>query len=350
MRTISRVIVSAILVVLTGLLVAAACYLPGFFDVYTPFSRNVLTFLAGITGPFPFAVWEILLVLLGLWFVWSFVRSLIKKRKLVYWLAGVLEVACILVFLFVGLWGLNHWGPDLSQRLGLQMQPSSVEQLEATTRYMAEQASQWAGRVERDEAGDLAIQWDAMAETAGKSFAAMGETDPFFSGSEARVKYLLVPEAFSYMGITGISVPFTGEACVNPNTYAASIPFTMCHEAAHRMTVSAENDANFAAFLACQASEDPAFQYSGWYSAFVYCYNSLYKADKETARAIRAALPDAVRQDLNRAYEHYAQYDGEVKKVTEKVNDAYLKTFNEESGVQSYGEVTDLLIAWYLQQ
>ena len=33
----------------------------------------------------------------------------------------------------------------------------------------------------------------------------------------------------------------------------------------------------------------------------------------------------------------------------ESVNDTYLKAFSEESGVQSYGEVADLLIAWYLQ-
>ena len=33
-----------------------------------------------------------------------------------------------------------------------------------------------------------------------------------------------------------------------------------------------------------------------------------------------------------------------------KVNDTYLKVFSEESGVQSYGEAADLLIAWYLKQ
>ena len=39
-----------------------------------------------------------------------------------------------------------------------------------------------------------------------------------------------------------------------------------------------------------------------------------------------------------------------MQDAAQKVNDAYLKAFDEESGVQSYGEVADLLIAWYLQK
>ena len=34
----------------------------------------------------------------------------------------------------------------------------------------------------------------------------------------------------------------------------------------------------------------------------------------------------------------------------ECVNDTYLKVFKEESGIQSYGEVAVLLIAWYLKE
>ena len=57
-----------------------------------------------------------------------------------------------------------------------------------------------------------------------------------------------------------------------------------------------------------------------------------------------------VRADALAANEHYAQYEGKVQDAAQKVNDAYLKVFSEESGVQSYGEVADLLIAWYQKQ
>lgn len=39
-----------------------------------------------------------------------------------------------------------------------------------------------------------------------------------------------------------------------------------------------------------------------------------------------------------------------MQNAAQKVNDTYLKAFSEESGVQSYGEAADLLIAWYLRK
>ena len=72
--------------------------------------------------------------------------------------------------------------------------------------------------------------------------------------------------------------------------------------------------------------------------------------------ALSQALTDAgfgiqlIRADAQAANEHYAQYEGKVQDAAQKVNDAYLKAFSEETGVQSYGEVADLLIAWYQQK
>ena len=119
---------------------------------------------------------------------------------------------------------------------------------------------------------------------------------------------------------------------------------------AHRQTVAAEDGANFCAYLACMENESPEFQYSGAIAAYVYCHNALYKADKTAASEIWADLSDGVRADIQAANEHYAQYEGKVQDAATKVNDTYLKAFSEESGVQSYGEAADLLIAWYLKQ
>ena len=349
MRTISRLILSAVFLLLTGLCVAAAVYAPElFFAFYTDFSKKILSFLSGVTGPFPFPVWEVVLVLIVLLAIYFLIRCFTQKRSVLCWLAGVAELVCILVFLFVGLWGLNHYGPSVADRVSLTVTEYSRDQLKAATQYMADQASLWSDRVDRDENGDLAIDFSAMAKTAGKAYEPLAKTNDFFDGSTAPVKRLLAGKVFSYMGTTGIFIAFSGESCVNPDTYAASVPFTMCHEAAHRLTVAPEDEANFCAFLACQASDDPAFQYSGWYSAFVYCYNALYKVDKNAAAEVWSTLSAQVVQDCRRANDHYDQYEGQVQDAAQKLNDTYLKAFSEESGVQSYGEVADLLIAWYL--
>ena len=350
MRTVGRLICAAIVLLLTGACVAAAMYVPAFFDIYTPLSRQALQAISAVTGLFPFAVWEWVLVLVVLLVLYTLVRVFTQKRSFFCWLSGVVLLVSVLLFLFVALWGVNHWGPSLSEKLNLPVSRYTVEQLEQTTRYLADQASRHADQVPRDDRGDMAIDWKTMPGAAGKAYEPLTVSYPFFAGSTAPVKPLLSSEAFSYMGITGIFIPFTGEGCINKGTYAASLPFTMCHEAAHRLTIAAEDEANFCAFLACEASSDPAFRYSGWYSAFIYCYNALHEADRGRAWAVWDTLSERVKQDCRNANTHYDQYEGEVQEAAQKVNDVYLKTFNEESGVQSYGEVADLLIAWYLQK
>lgn len=351
MRFVGRLILSAVILLLTAAVGAAACYLPNlFFAFYTDFSRNAAEFLAGISGPFPFALWQVLLVLLVLLLLYGLVRTFVKKRGLLCWLAGVVVTASVLVFLFVGLWGVNHFAPPVAQRVGLTVTEYSKEQLLSTTRYMAGQAGQWADRVDRDENGDMAVNFSRLAAGAGEGFDRLEEENDFFRLDDPVVKPLLAGESFSYLGVTGIYIPFTGESCVNPNTYNASIPFTMCHELSHSLTVAPEDEANFCAFLACLNNEDPAFQYSGWYTAFVHTYNALKEADPEAAAQIWDGLSQSLRRDCDQATQYYDQYEGEVQDAAKKFNDTYLKAFQEESGIRSYGEVTDLLIAWYLEQ
>ena len=51
-------------------------------------------------------------------------------------------------------------------------------------------------------------------------------------------------------------------------------------------------------------------------------------------------------QDLDDTSLYYKQYESRLEEVATKTNDTYLKAFSEESGVKSYGEVVDELIAW----
>ena len=126
-------------------------------------------------------------------------------------------------------------------------------------------------------------------------------------------------------------------------------PLYQCHELAHRQAVTAEDDANFCAYLACMASEDDDFRYSGAFGAYIYCHTARAKIDKTAAGQIWSTLSEGVLADIRAANAHYEQYEGKVQDAAQKVNDTYLKAFSEESGVQSYGEAADLLIAWYLK-
>ncbi len=347
MRTISRLIFSAVILIVTGLLAAVAIYLPEpFFAFYRPFSREILAAIANVTGAFPFAVWEVglvVLVLLAAFF-------LFHNQHLLRWLAGVVELVCVMIFLFVALWGLNHFDPQsVADQVGLDVTEYSTQQLQATTAYMAQQAENWAEQVQRNDSGIMSDDFDTWAKQANDGYEILAEENEFFAGSDAPVKKMLSGRLFSYMGTTGIFTAFTAECNINPETYSISLPFTMCHELAHRLGVAAEDEANFYAFLACLNNPDPDFQYSCWYSAFLYTYNALHEADYQAASKIWSGLSQTLQEDCRRANAHYDQYEGKVQEVANKANDTYLKVFQEESGIRSYGEVADLLIAWYLQ-
>lgn len=350
-KAIRRLIASGVFAALTLGLVFVAMAVPGFFSVYPAVSRRMLAGLAALTEPVPFAVWEWVALGLIVWAIVSLVLA-IRKKRVVRWLAGLLMGVCIGVFLFVGLWGLNHFGPSIDEKMGFPVSETSTQQLRQAAEYYLSVANELSTQVPRDADGLFDPgDFDQLAAHAGDGYQILAKTYDTFDGSTVRVKRLASSYFFGKMGLTGIFVDFTGESCVSSTTYGSSLPFTMCHEIGHRMGFAAENEANFAAFLACDASESVVFRYSGYYEAFVYCYNALARADAAAAQAVWQQANEWVAADCTGAHQHYQKITSEAaEKVSDAVNDTYLKVFSEESGVQSYGQVTDLLIAWYFFQ
>lgn len=351
-KTILRLTLSGGLLLLTGLAVLAAKYFGAFFfDFYPDFSRWVTAILAGATSIVPFALCEILLVALILWFFISLVRAIVKKR-MVRWLTGVLLIVCILLTAFVGIWGLNYYAPPMQERIGLSDRQFTVEELREATVYYRDRANALADSVMRDENGVMAeYDFSELARAAGEGFETLSRSFPCFDGSTVRVKKLLSSDLQGKLGTTGVFICLTGESCVSTTTHTASMPFTMCHEIGHRMAFAREDEANFAGFLACSVSERPEFRYSGYYAAFRYCYNALYAQDPNAAAEVWSGVSAPVARDWADSAEHYKALQNEkAAELSDTVYDVYLKSFSVASGVQSYGEVTDLLLVWYFEQ
>lgn len=351
LKATARVIASAILLVLTGVMIACAVYAPEIvFSFYPQFSRWILSVLAGFTGLFPFSVFELLVVLAVLWLVYTLIRTLLRHHGFLRWASGVLLGVSVGVFAFVAVWGLNHFGPELSEKIGLEVTEYSKEELIEASYYYLENANALAEQLPHAVDGTtLLSDFSTLAAQAGEGYALLGQTYEVFTGSTVPVKRLMSSRLFSYMGITGIFVCLTGESNVNEETYTASLPATMCHELGHRMGCAGEDEASFCAFLACQANSSTEFRYSGYYTAFIRCYNALYKVDREAAAALWDSASAYIQADIRAANAHYAQFEGKVQNAAQTVNDTYLKAFSQELGVQSYGAVTDYLIAWYQQ-
>ena len=239
----------------------------------------------------------------------------------------------------------------------LEMASYTLEELTEATEYYRDKANDLAQQVNRDGSGNVQFSdFNTLAEKAGEGFEVLTYEYhyPVFAGSRVPVKKLGWADMYTSMGITGVTFGLTGEACVNSQIPDVALPFTMCHEMAHRMCIAPERDANFAGFLACSVHSDVEFQYSAYFMAFRYCYNALNSVNTQSAAAAAArvsnGVSDLLRADMN-AYSNFfrSHQDDSATRFADNVNDTYLKVSGDASGVASYGEVCDLLVSWHIQ-
>ena len=326
-----------------------------FFPGYRVVSKAWISFLAWLTSFSRAAVWDIAVLILFLVYLYTLIRTLRKKKSILDWFGRVMLVLAVLGTVTICGWMLNHYAPPLAKELGYEVTGYEKSLLEEACAYYLRNAADAALGMNRDEEGHLirADFYDTAAK-AGSAYVTLSETDPVFKGPSVPVKKLsLAGEYLMYNGIIGMFMPLSGEAGVPASVPAAPLPFTMCHEAAHRAGIASEEEANFAAYLACVDHTDPYFRFSAYYSAFSYCYSSLYAVDPESALAVYHGNDEdpgvaLVQKDRRDTADTYQRYESKLKEISDDINDTYLKTFSEESGIQSYGEVTDDLIAWYL--
>ncbi len=349
-KNIRHLISAAVQVGLILLLVAGAKLFPQIYPAfYTDLSRKAVGFLSSLSYALPIPLWQLLLAALLLWQLTGLIKG-ICDGKFLEWLCTLPLLLSTLALIFVAIWGLNFFGPGVGDAIDLKVETYSQSELKQALGYYAEQASYWSKQVARDDDRDLILPEDeALSEAAVRSYQLLAEENARFRNPAPGVKFLLGSEAFGYLGVTGIYVCFTGESSVSRAAHSSSLPFTMCHELGHSLCFCAEDEANFAGFLACSRSEDPLFRYSGYLNAFIYCYNALYELDAAAARNCWSLVSDEVLHDCNAARDHYQQYDGAVQEAAQSVNDAYLKSFDQE-GTQSYDMVTDHLIAYYFEK
>ena len=325
-----------------------------FFPAYRNFSQKWIGFLSAVFDILPYSLWDVLALLLLITLITTFIRTLSKKRSILKWLNNVFLFVSVLCFVAVFGWLLNHYGPSLSEELDLDVSMYSHDQLYEATDYYFEQASKYSLKIKRDDQYHaVRSDFKELAEIAGHNYEILETKYPFFKGSKRRVKqFSLVGEYLLYNGIIGMFMPVSGEASLPANVPTIPLPFTMCHEAGHRQGLAGEDEANFAAFLASINSDDVRFVYSGYYSAFGYCLSSLYKVAPEKALELLNRYKDTahllVLYDRQDTADQYKKYESPLQDISDHINDTYLKTFDEESGIESYGEVSDYLIAYYL--
>ena len=326
--------------------------------VYPYVIRTMQNMLADWTGGVDFCVWQLLAVALGVLILTSIVLMVVLKWNPIQWFGWVLAVFAGIYMLHTMVWGLNYYAGDLADDIRMDVSQYNLQELTEAAEYYRDKANELAEQVNRDSSGNAEFaEFETLAEMAGDGFQTLvyDRSYPVFAGTTLPVKKLGWADMYSSMGITGVTFGMTGEAAVNPQIPDVTLPFTMCHEMAHRMCIAPERDANFAAFLACSAHEDVSFRYSGYFMAFRYCYNALAGVNTQSASAATARVANGISDQLKKDMDAYNAFfsshkDSVATSIADTANDAYLKVSGDASGIASYGEVCDLLVNWHIQE
>ena len=326
--------------------------------IYPYVIRTLQTTLAQWSSQVDFCLWQLLAVVLGVLVLASIVLMIIFKWNPISWFGWVLAAGCGIYMLHTLVFGLNYYAGPIAEDIRMEASAYTLSELTEATEYYRDKANELSLRVPRDNAGNVSYaSFEALAASAGEGFRYLTYQRKFsvFAGSTLPVKKLDWADMYTSMGITGVTMGLTGEAAVNPQIPDVCLPFTMCHEMAHRMCIASERDANFAAFLAASSNEDIQFQYSAYFMAYRYCYSALASVNSQSASAaaarVLAGVSDTLQRDLT-AYNTFFQSkrSDAATKVADTANDAYLKASGETAGLASYGQVCDLLVAWHIQE
>ena len=271
-----------------------------------------------------------------------------RRRRVVAVVVARAASAAGLVYLaFLLLWGLNYHRPPLAVLTGLGQETTGVAlgELEALCGELVSEANAARTAVAEDAGGVSRLAGGVPATLVRATAAVRGASERYavVRGPFATPKPVLFSTGLSYLGLSGIYMPFTAEANVNAILPDSQVPFTACHELAHQGGIAPEDEANFVAWAACIRHPHPDFRYSGALNAALYAVNALALADRQRALRVARWSPD-VRRDLDALTAWNRRYQGPAERASRAVNDAYLKTQGVDEGVRSYGRMVDLLI------
>ncbi|MCD7729369.1 MAG: DUF3810 domain-containing protein [Clostridia bacterium] len=322
-----------------------------FFAEYV-FARGITRFFSAlincITNLIPISFYEItavLLILIGVLFIVSEVTLLCGKKfaralQCLYKLAVVI-LSVLLAFgvLYAPLYNRD----SVNDALGLELKSVTEEEVCAAAEYFIDELNATSDNLSRDGNGDIIATgtFKEVAKTLNAQYDALNSS--YFAGYNVYPKRVVLSEAMSYLGITGIYFPFFAEANVNALIPTYQLPVIMAHEMAHAKGVAIEGEANVAAYVVCIRSDDDYLKYSG----LMYAVATLVNNSGDNYTQLRSQINGGSLKEYANASAHYAEYEGWIDSVSSFFNNLFLKANGVSGGTKSYGETVQSIVALY---
>jgi len=315
---------------------------------YLPYVfRPVTGLLRLLLGWIPLSVGQLLLAGFIFWACYRLGRFLSRLfRRQLRWeavLFSLLPAAVLIYILYMVLWGLCYHRVPLATRL--QLDTGQVTQAELVR--LAERLTEQTRRARRrgDPSAYPKVHPEVLYERAHLGFAQLARRQSGFEYRLTSLKTGLGASLLSYLNIAGFYLPLTGEGVVNPYVHPQRLPFVITHEMAHQLGYASEEEANYLGYLACRHHPDPLFRYAGFYGMLFYTLETIALVDPVAYERLLARVDPAIMQERAAEIRFWQRYYLPIQAVTTGwLYDRFLKLNGQASGVQSYGQVVELLV------
>ena len=348
-------------------------------DMFYPYvTRLIQSSLAQWSGGTEELLWQLVLVLLAVVILATVVLMIVLKWNPIQWLGWILAVASLFLLLNVGVYGLNDYAGSLAADIKLDMIEYTFADLEEAAIYYRDRANSLADMVSRDSSGELpTYTLEELAQTASDGYLQLTYYHhyPIFYGTAVvedevnwtqwvslPVKELGWADYYTSIGTTLIHTPLTGEIAVNTQIPTVALPFTVAKGMANRLSIANDGDAEFAAFMACTASSNRIFQYSGYFMAYLNCRDAIASMSGNQAKTALDNLTAGENSNLAADIRNYEQFfeenrDEDAVARLDAVNDfveEWSYNIREFLGVEKLTVVTDsfydVLVNWHIQK
>jgi len=343
--------------------------------VVTYISAPVRSFLGLLSSIYPFALMEILCTAAVIFFIYYIIKSIrdTSRRREKWKLLGkrllpILVVACYLWGLFCWLWNSGYHSTGFAERYEFSHEGIAAEDLVIVAQYFAEKTNELSELMERDENGSYIANRSLMFSESTRIYRNISREFPCLQGRVYAPKPMLYSWLMSITRYSGMYFALTGEAMINTHPPGMYMPVTVAHEHAHQLGIFAEDEANFVGIAACVTSGNIVFEYAGYLSGLNYLINVIpVDGYIDEYFAILENMTYFVRLDRyeesvfwstrTTANTGWSFLDNVLTSVAETTNDAvntiydsFLKSQNQELGLQSYGACVDLLVEYFLDE
>lgn len=306
---------------------------PTLVDMIFPYiSRMISGSMAEWSSGVSFCLWQVFLVLCVLAVCTLLVLAIVLRWNILQVTGWITAAASVIMFLQFGVFGLNRYAGPLADDIRVEVTNYDIAELEEAAKYFLEEAKKANGQL--GEGKPKAPDFEVLANQASDGFHSLVYDRKFsvFANSTVPVKKLSWGGYYTGTGTTGVTVSLTGESAVNPEVPGILMPYAMCHEMAHRISIYADRDANFAAFLACTHNSDPYFVYSGYLNAYRYCLKALQSFNSDNAQAACQRLMS----------EELSHFGSEINTI-----DNFYKS---AESANDFRNNVQLLVSWYIQE